>query len=533
MNLLQEDLLQDSSVEEKQLEGKELDEAVHDSLLRNREFWNNHFGTSLGEIGSSLNADKQLQNYDWLIDYDELCEAGVLSLLQPHHVIAVLGCGSSALGPRLFEAGFKNVVNMDISEVVIEQMRQKHEETHPGMKWVVGDVTNMTCFEDGMFDIVLDKATADTLQFRCKSGVRQELLERMFSEVRRILKTEGVFLLISPRKHVPILEEGNWSVVKQNLRLSKGYVQSDSRRPRQRLYSYTCTNDKAAREAKAAEAIRVIREEAMQRAATSAPASHSLCEFRSAFAALPDVPAPDPGRGMVDDSTIIRVVLDGYITKSLNYRKSLSFYTLSAKPLPPSTSAPEAECIESKESIPSASPSIPTASVDTAGAAEVKQSPSQHQDDQPSGQQVEPKKKAPKVRRPPVAGPIPPNKLVQQAHPDGKGSYEQPRGKNRAEQSRQRRRKKQGKLKDLYSADDSSDSSDVPILAQFSNFDWHAKQMAEDTEANPGSSFELLKVLRPGDRIRVCGFVARANRGQLTLFAYRVFLLGDSDATRD
>ena len=40
----------------------------------------------------------------------------------------------------MFEAGYKNIVNIDISPTVIEQM----QALSPGMEWLVMDATAMT-----------------------------------------------------------------------------------------------------------------------------------------------------------------------------------------------------------------------------------------------------------------------------------------------------------------------------------------------------------------------------------------------------
>ena len=77
--------------------------------------------------------------------------------------ILILGCGNADFGPDLYDDGFENIVNVDYSEVVINQMQEKHGEKRPKMKWLVMDITDMKEFETDSFDIVLDKGMVDTL----------------------------------------------------------------------------------------------------------------------------------------------------------------------------------------------------------------------------------------------------------------------------------------------------------------------------------------------------------------------------------
>jgi len=52
--------------------------------------------------------------------------------------------------------GYKDIVNIDISSVVIEQMREKHKEI-PQLTYMQMDVRDMAFFGNESFDCVLDK----------------------------------------------------------------------------------------------------------------------------------------------------------------------------------------------------------------------------------------------------------------------------------------------------------------------------------------------------------------------------------------
>ena len=77
--------------------------------------------------------------------------------------ILVLGCGNAEFSEDLYDAGYKNVVNVDISSVVIRQMNERNRELRPEMEFLVMDICDMTPFESNSFDIAIDKSTIDAL----------------------------------------------------------------------------------------------------------------------------------------------------------------------------------------------------------------------------------------------------------------------------------------------------------------------------------------------------------------------------------
>jgi 2-polyprenyl-3-methyl-5-hydroxy-6-metoxy-1,4-benzoquinol methylase len=58
--------------------------------------------------------------------------------------ILMVGCGNSKLSSQMYQNGYKNIINIDISPTVIEQMKQ----LFPQMAWEVMDATKMA-FQDG------------------------------------------------------------------------------------------------------------------------------------------------------------------------------------------------------------------------------------------------------------------------------------------------------------------------------------------------------------------------------------------------
>lgn len=106
----------------------------------------------------------------------------------------MLGCGNSELSEQLYDAGYTNITNIDISQVVIQQMAERSKLSRSKMKFVTGDVTDMHMFKDNQFDILIDKSTIDALLCGDDSFL---MTAKMLKEAQRVLKVGGVYLAIS------------------------------------------------------------------------------------------------------------------------------------------------------------------------------------------------------------------------------------------------------------------------------------------------------------------------------------------------
>lgn len=84
------------------------------------------------------------------------------------------------------------VINVDISAVVIEQMHRMHGA--PGHSWEVADCRSMPQYLDASFGSVLDKGTLDAVL--CSSHGQADTIDYV-NEVHRLLMPGGIFLLIS------------------------------------------------------------------------------------------------------------------------------------------------------------------------------------------------------------------------------------------------------------------------------------------------------------------------------------------------
>ena len=51
-----------------------------------------------------------------------------------------VGCGNSQLCADMFDIGYKNLVNVDISDTVIKQMTEKYRSSRPELKFLKMDM---------------------------------------------------------------------------------------------------------------------------------------------------------------------------------------------------------------------------------------------------------------------------------------------------------------------------------------------------------------------------------------------------------
>ncbi|VVA97977.1 unnamed protein product [Arabis nemorensis] len=149
--------------------------------------------------------------FDWYQKYSSL--APLINLYVPlrNHPVLVIGCGNSAFSEGMVDDGYEDVVNIDISSVVIDTMLKKYSD-RPQLKYLEMDVRDMKAFEADSFDAVIDKGTLDSIL--CGSNSRQYSLQ-MLEEVWRVLKDKGVYILITygaPNYRIRLLKEScSWT----------------------------------------------------------------------------------------------------------------------------------------------------------------------------------------------------------------------------------------------------------------------------------------------------------------------------------
>jgi SAM-dependent methyltransferase len=103
-----------------------------------------------------------------------------------------VGCGSSPMPVALLELGFTRVLSVDVSDVVIAQMRARYADERR-LEWRVMDCANIEC-DDASFDFVVDKGTIDALYCGSAAG---EVVPKTLAEVARVLRGQCVFVCVS------------------------------------------------------------------------------------------------------------------------------------------------------------------------------------------------------------------------------------------------------------------------------------------------------------------------------------------------
>ena len=66
--------------------------------------------------------------FDWLKNYASLKKYLAEYLTHKDMKILVIGCGNAKFSEDLYDDGFENVVNNDISSVVIAKMKERNKE---------------------------------------------------------------------------------------------------------------------------------------------------------------------------------------------------------------------------------------------------------------------------------------------------------------------------------------------------------------------------------------------------------------------
>lgn len=144
-------------------------------------YWEDHYRQEEGKT------------FDWLEEYEELKAVLQPLLPSPDAAILVLGCGNANFSSALYDDGNRYVVNIDISAVVIEQMKKRHI-SRPEMVFSVMDVRKLE-FPANSFDLVVDKSTLDALL--CSENNAFLSVAQMTREVQRVLKPAGHYVSIS------------------------------------------------------------------------------------------------------------------------------------------------------------------------------------------------------------------------------------------------------------------------------------------------------------------------------------------------
>ncbi|KAH8400549.1 hypothetical protein KR222_006179 [Zaprionus bogoriensis] len=134
--------------------------------------------------------------FEWYVygEYLELCDQ-IHKYIKPADRILMLGCGNSKLSMDMYDTGFRNITNIDISPVAIKKMIEINARKRPDMNFIQMDATAMS-FSDESFSVALDKGTLDAL-FVDDNESTKAIVERYFSEILRTMRNGGRYVGIS------------------------------------------------------------------------------------------------------------------------------------------------------------------------------------------------------------------------------------------------------------------------------------------------------------------------------------------------
>lgn len=150
--------------------------------------------------------------FDWYCNFSDL-----YPMIKPyfessvHQKILIVGAGRSTALEHLYRIGYRDITVIDISLSIITEM-QRRFATYTGVEFFVMDVKQLHKFADETFTIVFDKACIDALF--CGTDYL-ETAAQAFREIRRVLRPEGIFLMIThapPIARVPYLRLVTWAL---------------------------------------------------------------------------------------------------------------------------------------------------------------------------------------------------------------------------------------------------------------------------------------------------------------------------------
>lgn len=134
---------------------------------------------------------KDPEPFDWYQRYSGLSDL-LNKYVKKDDAVLMAGAGNSRLSEDMYEDGYQTITNIDISRVVVDQMVEKYRDK-AALTYQQMNVCALE-FPDESFDAVIAKGTMDAIL--CGEGSTANVA-RMCQEVSRVLKSHGVFFIVS------------------------------------------------------------------------------------------------------------------------------------------------------------------------------------------------------------------------------------------------------------------------------------------------------------------------------------------------
>ena len=154
----------------------------HDNATLEAEYWDEAFDEDQADGAGAT---------EWLLDYS-VCGRFFRQFLpcpaESAGPILTLGCGNSSFSAGLVGDGYTDLLSIDFSKVVIDQMKKER----PDMKWAVADARDLGATlpeckgKSDVFQCVVDKSLMDCMFYAAK---RASAVQPMVDEVYRVLQS--------------------------------------------------------------------------------------------------------------------------------------------------------------------------------------------------------------------------------------------------------------------------------------------------------------------------------------------------------
>lgn len=133
------------------------------------------------------------RTYDWLEDYDNLRKFFLNLNIPKEANILNVGSGTSQLSEKMYDDGYTNNYNIDISLESLYIMKKRNDGIRPKLNYIQMNAKKMY-YGNNFFDVVIDKGLLDTIL--CGENALVEA-SKLTKEITRVLKPNGIYILIS------------------------------------------------------------------------------------------------------------------------------------------------------------------------------------------------------------------------------------------------------------------------------------------------------------------------------------------------
>jgi SAM-dependent methyltransferase len=224
-------------------------------------FWDEYYTEGESPPNTSESETVRSKCHEWICSPDEFLHLLPLPTnLASEKVYRVLeiGCGDSTLAETIYLRNPERIyyLGLDISPQVISSMKKKHQhlcaqglgdmnESVPGLSFEVAnilDINSEMCLPNS-FNLIIDKGTSDTMQYRAPKDDCKILLNKLFTKVHDLLLPGGAYIIITPKYTVKSLRTTvSWDVNRVALK-NCSEVALDNMSNKEVVYAHICTKN--------------------------------------------------------------------------------------------------------------------------------------------------------------------------------------------------------------------------------------------------------------------------------------------------